>query len=49
MHNASKKLSVGVGAVVLVVRMGACWRLVRVSARGQILAHVLGLVPQGAL
>lgn len=49
MHNASKKLTVGAEAVVLVVRMGAYWRLVRVSAWGQILLYVLGLVPQGAL
>lgn len=50
MHNARKKLSVGVEAVVLVVRMGACQRLVRMSAGGgQILAYVLGLVLQGAV
>lgn len=42
MHNASKKLSVGAEAVVLVVRMGARWRVVRVSAWGRILGYVGG-------
>ena len=49
MHNASKKLSVDAEAVVLVVRMGAYWRSVRMSAWGQILVYVLGLVPRGTL
>lgn len=43
-HDVSRDLSVG-----LVVSMGACWRLVRVSAHGQILLYVLALVAQGAL
>lgn len=50
MHNARKKFSVGAEAVVLVMRMGAYQRLVRVSAWGsQILTYVLGLVLQGAV